>query len=536
MNKVLTYIGLHFRLQFGRDKKADKKSTITTSLMGIATCAVVLFLAKYLFDIIFAQFATLSPQYVATVVVSVVEVALVVFGISLEIKFFLKPQDLKISARFPMSAFSLFVAQLLIVYLYMWGASICVFVPIMTILGWSAGILSGAFFVWLVLALFFAPMIPFAIATILVVPTMLVFSLLDNQNIIKLVLFLVIMAGLFVLYSLILNFIAEYYIHQRVDASMQNGVVAFVGSLNNGWNFFFWQTNIIFGNAVLKSIGIILSIFVVLLGVGLGLSIPIYSRVRQNVMEGRGGVFSKKTKLSSNNAFFAIFKKEFLEIIRTHTYSYFYLGIAITTPVMVFLTNNILQKVGEAKIGSGISFGVSILVVLAFMSMINAFSASAISREGRQFYITKISPVDPRKQLLAKGLLNLIVSIGALMVSVIILCCMKFITVLEGVVVFATGALMAIGIIFNGLNTNVRHPNLGINSSGEGSQANGTKIMFLGFLLSGLTGAFSIVSTFFLKFGYIYLIVIMIAFIYALINSLVFFLTTNKKYSQIEFR
>lgn len=536
MNKVLTYIGLHFRLQFGRDKKADKKSIIITSLMGIAACAVVLFLAKYMFDIIFAQFSSLSVGAVATVVVSAIEIVLVVFGVSLEIKFFLKPEDLKISARFPMSSLSLFVSQLLIVYIYLWGAAVCLLFPIMTIFGWSAGMLSGAFFGWLILAMFFAPMIPFAIATIFVVPTMVIISLLDNQNIIKLVLFLLIMAGLFVLYSFVLNFIAEYYVHQKVDSSMQNGVIAFITSFDNGWNFFSWTTNLLLGKEVLKSIGIILSITIVLLGLGIGISIPAYSRVRENTLEGRRGIFSKKSKLSQDNAFWAIFKKEFREIIRTHTYSYFYLGIAITTPVMVFLTNNILQKIGEAQIGSGVSFGVSILVVLAFMSMINSFSASAISREGKEFYITKIAPVGPRTQLLSKGLLNAIVSFGALLVSVLILCCMKFITAVEGVVVFVTGLVMALGIIFNGFNINLRHPSLTVTTGGEGSQANGTIIMFLGFLLSAIVGGFSIVMTFFVEAKYIYLAIVFTTLIYAAINFLVFFLTANKKYSQIEFR
>lgn len=537
MEKILTYIGLHFRLQFGRDKKADKKSVVITALMGIAACVVVLFLSKYFFDIINAQFGSrISPQSFSVVVMTIVELVLVVLGVSLEIKFFLKPDDIHISARFPMSALSLFVSQLLIVYVYLLGVSIVGLIPLMTIFGWSAGILSGAFVGWLVLAAFFAPMIPFAVATILVVPTMFLLTLLDNQNIAKLIIFLIVLAGLFVLYSFVLNFLAEYYIHQKVDSKTQDAVVAFVGILNNGWNFFVYPGNILFGAEVLKSIGIILAISIVLLGAGIGISIPIYSRVRENILEGKRGIFSRKTKLTNDCAFWAIFKKEFKQIIRTHTYSYFYLGIAITTPVMVFLTNNILQKIGEAQIGSGVAFGVSILVVLAFMSMINSFAASSISREGNQFYITKITPTSPRLQLLSKGLLNVYVSFGALLVSVVILCCMKFITVVEGVVVFVTGLEIALGIIFHGFNLNLRNPSLTPSSSGEGSQTNGTILMFVGFLLSAIVGGFSMIMSFLLEFKFIYLIIVFVGVLYAAINVLIFFLTANKKYARIEFR
>lgn len=536
MRKVLTYIGLHFRLSFGRDKRDDGKSLITTAIMGVAVCACCFFLCKYLFDIINTQFKSISPKDFAVVVMTIMEIVLVVFGISLEIKFFLKPEDVHISARFPMSALQLFVSQLLIVYIYLWGIAIIGIVPLMTIFGWSAGVLSVGYFGWMLLAIFFAPMVPFAIATILVVPTMFILTLLNNQNVIKLIIFLVILAGLFVLYSLILNFLAEYYIHRKIGSTAQDAVVSFVGILNNGWNFFLYPGNILFGQEVLKSIGIILSVTIVLLGIGIVASIPIYSHVRESVLEGKRGIFAKKSKITGDSAFIAIFKKEFKEILRTHTYSYFYLGIAITTPVMVFLTNDILQKVGEAQIGSGVAFGVSILVVLAFMSMINAFSASSVSREGRHFYITKTCPVSPRVQLLSKGLLNTIVSFGALLISVVILCSMKFITIVEGVVVFSVGMVMALGIIFNGFNINVKHPSLEVKTSGEGNQTNGTIIMFLGFLLSALIGGFSIIATFFMEYTFIYLTIVAIAVVYATVNTLVFFLTINKKYSQIEFR
>lgn len=533
MRKVLTYIGLHFRLQFRSEQKSDVKSKIATIFMTVATCAVVLLLSKYLFDIISRQILTeVSPEQFSVLIFLIAEIALVIVGVVLEIKFFLKPQDIQVSARFPMSSFSLFVSQLIIVYIYLLGFAFLGLMPIMSIYVWSAGILSAAFFGQLLLAVLFAPLIPFAFATILVVPTMFIMVALKNQNTVKLIIFLLFLIGAFVLYNYVLNFLAEYYVHQKVNSATRNSVVSFVAMLNNGWNFFSYVNNLAFGTEILKSIGIILSISVVVLGIGIGISIPVYAKVRESVLEGKKGIFKKRTKINSNNAFVAIFKKEFKEILRTHTYAYFYLGVALTTPVMVLLTNRLIQKVGEAQIGGNIAFGISILVVLAFMCMINSFSATAISREGKHFYITKIVPVDYRTQLLSKALLNALISVGALLVSVIILCSMNFISVLQAFVVFVVALLVALGVIFNGFNLNLRFPAL--KSGGEGNQTNITITMFIGFVISALEGVVAIVLSFIVELQFIYLILVAVAMIYALVNALVFAFTANKKYAGIE--
>lgn len=533
MKQILTYIKLHFRLQFGRDSRADRKSGAISLILSVITCAVVFLLAKYVFDVVSVSFMSkITPRQFSAFIFTIVELVLIVFGISFEIKMFLNDKDTKITARLPISSFQLFVAQLVIVYVYLLALSYFCLFPLIMLFGSSVGIISVSFVFELLLAIFFAPMIPFAIATLLVVPITYILIALKNQNVIKLILFLLMLAGLFVLYSYVLNFLADYYVNQKIDMTTQEGVVKFIVALSNEWNLFVWVNNIAFGHEMLKSIAIVLGGVVVVLTCGLLIAKPIYSKIRESILEGGKGIFAKKTKITSDNAFFAIFKKEFKEILRTHTYSYFYLGVAITTPVMVILTNKLVAKVGTAQLGGNINFGVSILVVLAFMSMINAFSAISINREGRQFYITKIVPVRYKTQLLSKACLNIVVSALALVISVSVLRFMKFITVLQAVMILLASILLALGIIFHGLNVNVRHVSTNVGDSDN--QSNITLVMFLGLLLSAVEGCCAIVFGFFMKPTLIYLILVGVAFAYALVNILIFALTVNKKYYAIE--
>lgn len=535
MSQILTYVGLHFKLALKKDKKSDSKSEITTLIIGLLTCAVLLFLFRYLFGIINKQMLSeITPQKFSILIISIIELALILFGIVFEIKFFLKPKDINLTACLPLSSTQLFIAQLLIVYVYLLAISFLLIMPIMIIYSISAQIISVVFVLRLIPACLLAPLIPFAFATLFVVPVAYIMTLIEDKNWLKLILFLILLAVSFFIYSKFLNFLADYYIYQRVDANAKNLIANFINAIDKEWIFSTYVNNIIFGTQVWKYIGLVLAVFIAVLAIGIVVAIPIHKKMRINVIEGNRKSVYKATKLTQDNAFVSIFKNEFKSVVRTRTYAYFYLGVAIITPVMVLLTNNLIHKVGTAQIGSSIVFGISLIIMLVFMCIINSFSASAISREGREFYITKIIPVGYKTQLLAKGLLNQIISLGVLILSTIILYCMHFVSALQGLVVFAVSLITSIGLIINGFNINVVNPSINKREHGEESQVNSSLTMVIGFSISALDGILAIVLQFFVCEAVIYLILIAISLVYAIVNIVVFHFTIDKKYSQIE--
>lgn len=534
MSKILTYIGMHFKLSIRPDKNVDKKSRIMTTFMGVLVIFVGLLLCYLIFDVISDQFlAKITPKDFSVALYTILGIVLLVVGISMELKLYLNAKDLKLTARLPLSPISQFVAHLIIVFIYMLIISIVSVMSVMCIYGAKMGLLHSGYLALVFLSSLFAPLVPFGIATLLVVPTMYFIVALQNHNIVKLIIFLVIIAGLFTVYSILLNFLADYYIHQKVDAQSQERLINIILSIGNPWNFFSYLSAIAFGDGLWAGMGIILSASIVFMGAGILIAIPIYDRIRLQTIEGKKKIFSKPTKITNDKPFMAIFKKEIKEIIRTTGYAFFYLGIAIVTPIMVYLTSSLIQKVGKAQMGGNVAFGVSILVVLAFISMINSFAGSSISREGKQFYITKIVPVDFRVQLLAKGFVNFGVSVIAVLISLVILYAMKFVTVVEGLVVLACALLMTMGIIASGFNINVARPNINMSDSEE-SQSNTLTTMLLGIGITAIQGILGIFLSFFIKEGFTYLIVIGISLIYAVINVLVFVLSVKKKYLKIE--
>ena len=71
-----------------------------------------------------------------------------------------------------------------------------------------------------------------------------------------------------------------------------------------------------------------------------------------------------------------------------------------------------------------------------------------------------------------KGLVNLIVSTGALLISCIVIVSLGFVTVGQVFVIFGCSLLLSVGFVANGLNLNLANPNVSLKSNGEFNEAN----------------------------------------------------------------
>ena len=146
-----------------------------------------------------------------------------------------------------------------------------------------------------------------------------------------------------------------------------------------------------------------------------------YVKVLLNNVETENTYMTKKIKIKQVSVAKALFNKEFLNIFRSVNYSFQYLAVILTTPLMVYFSNSIASQIGADKIGAGILPGISLLVLIMFLSMGVSFSATSITREGDKFFHTKIIPVKYRKQIAVKVVLYLIVAIPCIFLSCFVL-------------------------------------------------------------------------------------------------------------------
>ena len=535
MSVMLNYIKLQLKLQYCKDKN-NKKGNIFSMILSLLLFAVIMSLIYLLSNVLISSFNTITARQVAVLFVMVIELVLTFVAIGMQLKHIFKPFDVQITARFPISNTQLYIASLILAYLNLLIYSIFSFFPIMLLFGVSAKILTGSYVGLLVLATVLAPLIPFAISLVVSVPIMYFLSLLENHNYIRLLLFVGAIVVFFIAYDYILNILADYFIYKRLDADLMVVWQKVFIALNSIYNPFLYVKDILFLDTVLKSVGIVFLTNIIVSIIGFAISIPVYKYVHKSALEGAKNIFNRKSKVTNDSVFVAFFKREFKEILRTKVYAYFYLGVAIATPVMVFFCDRLVVNVGEAQLGTSVAMGASVLVLTAFMALINAFSGSAINKEAERFYITKIVPISFKKQLLIKGLLNLLVSIGALTISCFVIAILGFVSLEEMFVLLSSELIMACAIIFTGFNLNLKYVNLNSKSNGDVDESNVTIVMIIGIILSAILATSTIFICYFLPSRLSYIPIYLVPIICLVVSATIFGLKAEEKYYKIEAR
>ncbi|MCH5152468.1 MAG: hypothetical protein J1F68_00705 [Clostridiales bacterium] len=528
------FIRLQLKLKWGFNRNNSKRSAFLTGTVSLLVIIVALALEMLLTSVLSSNLTDVSDKRLAMLFITIVELSLTVVGITMQLKRMYRPGDLHITARFPISPYKVYLCNLILIYIDLALYSAMLLLPILLVYGFVQGILSLVYVIGILLGVIFAPMVPFALSTLIAIPLMYVTSKLETHNIIRLSIFIVALVGFFVLYNYVLTVLADYFIHRNMSTDTLNIWGSLLGALDSYYNPAFYLGSIVFFDRAWLGLLVTVGLAALLSAAGIAIARPIYNRVRIDLLEGNGTTFRRRSRLDDYGPTISMLKHGFKEIIRTKTYSYFYLGIAIATPVMVFFCNRLITQVGQAQIGDKINFGASMLVISAFMAMISAFSANSLSMEGKNFYITKLVPVSYRKQLLIKGFLNLCVSIGALLISCVILVSLEFVSVGEMFILILTELLLTVGFVFNGLNLNLANPNLRPKANGEADEINITIMMLIGMVIGAIVGVLALVVPFFLQHAICYTIVDLTAAVYAAINVTIFVTSASVKYRCIE--
>ena len=530
------FIRLQLKLKWGYNRNNNKASAVMTAIAAFLGVVIVLTLVWALSYVLKASIIGVSAKRLAELYLTIIMLGLTVAATGMQVKRLYRPGDLLITARFPLSPFKLFAGYLVLNYIDLCIYSAILLLPVMIVFGIAAHCITFVYILGVLLGVIFMPVIPFGLSVFLAIPMVYLSSMLENHKIAGLVVFILLLVGAFLLYDYILTVLAQFFIHKNFTAGTLAIWEKLLTGLDKFYNPAYYLGNMIFFERFGLGFGVLLGAGLVLIAGGVALARVVCTSLRNKALESGIGIGEKRSETDGFGSVRAIFRYSFKEILRTKTYSYFYLGVAISTPVMVFFCNRLVTMVGEAQIGAGINFGASMLVISVFMAMICSFSGTVLSVEGRNFYITKLIPVSYRRQLLIKGILHIAVSAVALIISTAVIGSLGFVNAAQMATLIVTELLLAAGLVFNGVNLNLANPNLKPKANGETEEINITFMLLIGLAIAAILGASCIILPKLSKDGATaaYCIAVGVALVYAVINFLVFWFTVDRKYRKIE--
>lgn len=436
--------------------------------------------------------------------------------------------DNEIMAYLPVSKYEIYLSKMIFSYLKVLIIFICLSIPAYLIYGILNSV-SLWFYFSILLVIILLPVLPFGVANIMVLPITYFLIWLKHKLVLKLILMSVLTIIVFFVYNNLIFDIANILL---LDTGNSNVIVSIADTLANALlPFGIFAGMMIAENLVLK-IFVILAISIVTIMVGIIVGIATYKKVFQLILDDKNNSRIIKTKLSQNSPFNAFLRYELKSLFRNSTYLFVYFVMLLSMPIMAIICNGFILEFAINKVGSSIIFGVTLFVIMCFISIICSPTASFISKEGEYFWIIKTNPHGIKYPLIAKSVVGVLFAGLAMFATLLAMLIKQFITIKYALIILFVSILFIIGLVSFGINLNLFKPNLF-----KGNRENNSNIAIhtlVGFLIAIIIGVLSVLGVFILPAIVVIVIISTIVLLFAIINILVLMLFSNKLYMRME--
>lgn len=533
MTKFASLLKLEFLSNMSRFKDDKLFSRIRRGLVTLIGALIMAALFLFSINAVMKVFLAVNLQHeFLTIFCAFMMLVFFVLGIITVTKTFYLKINLSM-LKLPVSGTEIFAAKCIYAFLRQLMFSFLIALPVFVLFGIKTA-QSAIFYVLLLPNIVFLPVIPFLLSILLSVPVMWIIRTFKNKFLVLFAFYTLLLVAAFVAYIFALKFVLQILetgdFANFFDANTIATIKRFSSYLylpillKNSLLFYnFWRSA-----AINIAIVCVLGLLVYWFASKCYLKV-IYSNAQEKT-------FSKKTKVKFASESKALFSKEFKNIFRSTNYSFQYLTIVITTPLMVYFSSEVASSVVSPMMGGGIIPGIVVLVMVMFLSMGTSFSATSITREGGNFFLTKIIPVKFTKQVAVKFAIYVFISIPAIFLSCFVLALAGFIDYLAAFLIGTALSFVTVGSICHSILLDVKRPQFNFLENGEISSSNKniSASIGLGFAIAVLMGVGGIVVSFFVNIPAMYLVLFGFGIPFAAIESFRLFFHLEKRYNEIE--
>ena len=485
---IRTLLRLEIKNRFSNYSLTDFKSYLKL-LFTIVLLGAVIYAIYWVAGLFFEMFETGGMLYEALVLlVAAIFIFMLFTGISSTIKVLYYKGDNEILMRYPVSGAEVFISKTLFLFLSQFIVTTVVMAPFLVAYASVSG-LGIAFYVKIPVPILLMVFINFFLSNILAIPIMHLTNRIRNKFILIIIGLAILVTAGFALYMLLFNSMVTY-MNDTAFSVFSDDMVAVIETVAKWLIPAKYFADVMVG----KELYIAYPALIGMLGLTLiGMIFIIYflyAKTLLNNVEVEGSAFKHVTKNRRRPIFVTLLRKEFLQVFRSVNYSFQYFVLACAMPVMIYFCNEITGRLGENQIGEQIALGMTMLVMLIFATVITSFAATSTSREGDNFYHTKVAPVSIQKQLFAKFTMFFLVSVAANAVCAVVLYFTKQVNLTDAIWLFVMVELVAIAETLIAMRMDIAHPYFNLSGEGEvvNNNASTTLAVAMGFAVAVVIG------------------------------------------------
>lgn len=485
---IRTLLRLEIKNRFSNYSLTDFKSYLKL-LFTIVLLGAVIYAIYWVAGLFFEMFETGGMLYEALVLlVTAIFIFMLFTGISSTIKVLYYKGDNEILMRYPVSGAEVFISKTLFLFLSQFIVTTVVMAPFLVAYASVSG-QGVAFYAKIPVPILLMVFINFFLSNILAIPIMHLTNRIRNKFILIIIGLAILVTAGFALYMLLFNSMVTY-MNDTAFSVFSDEMVAVIETVAKWLIPAKYFADVMVG----KELYIAYPALIGMLGLTLiGMIFIIYflyAKTLLNNVEVEGSAFKHVTKNRRRPIFVTLLRKEFLQVFRSVNYSFQYFVLACAMPVMIYFCNEITGRLGENQIGEQIALGMTMLVMLIFATVITSFAATSTSREGDNFYHTKVAPVSIQKQLFAKFTMFFLVSFAANAVCAVVLYFTKQVNLTDAIWLFVMVELVAIAETLIAMRMDIAHPYFNLSGEGEvvNNNASTTLAVAMGFAVAVVIG------------------------------------------------
>ncbi len=435
----------------------------------------------------------------------------------------------------PVTPNQFFISKLLMIYLNELAVSSAISFPLFYNLGSQSYQAMGAgYYLSIPIMLILLPILPIAVAAFLSVPLMWIIRFLKKHTALAIVtMFSLVAACLWIYITLIGGMASEFNIanEQYETVKRINGIISDLGCripiyyrLAQGMlDFSKWYFFLIFvvGCAAVIAATVLFTKY-------------FFFKIAMASLENTVKSSEKKKTFRQRSTFASLFIKEFHCVFRSTTDVFEYFLFTILMPFIVFSYDKLLMSITVNQAGVNMIAGAHVMVVAILAMLSNISSASAVSRDGGNFYTSKIIPVNYFAQMFAKFSFNAVFTLGALIITAVISC---FIYPTWQIVLGTIAvAMTAIGHIAYCIDSDIKNPTVNLQGDEGSSTVSKTtpKALISGLIIGFILGMIVILMSALENTVLPYIVIVCISFIFMIYRVHTMILRINLTYDKIE--
>lgn len=391
----------------------------------------------------------LLPYMVLSIYILVM-LAVLIFGVVSMLTYVYINRDAEFLAGLPVPGWKLFLAKLFMVYIGELALSVGSVLPIGITIGIAGGIYAGgfgfAYYLSVMLAVLFVPAVPLLLAALISIPLMYCVSFFKNKGAMTSIVVIILVAAVIVVYYFAI-FKFQLAGSGLTDPEYEEAVANLIASIEAA-------KYVVYPVFALVEFGLAMPVFGIKGAGGQALALVIalgslaaiialagfianlvYSKSAAAQLENKSGRSQKAIEYRSQSMMRTLVGKEWRTLIRETAFAFQCLMGVILGPVfVVFIAagfkNTFFASIETALATSGATLteevkyavlsGLIISIIVMIVSGMNITAATAVSREGRNFYQMKIMPVPYKQQIKAKLYMSLLISVPASIVAFVI--------------------------------------------------------------------------------------------------------------------